>query len=386
MSRSSFPAAWSCAAALLVGLPAGAEAPKTCRVYVGTYTGGQGEKASKGVYRFDLDLATGKAGPVTLAGEAVSPSFLALHPSGRFLYAVAEIENFEGKKKTGGVLAFAIDPKTGDLTRLNAQSSGGGGPCHLVVDKAGKQVLAANYGGGSACLMPVGEDGKLGEASDVVQHKGSSVNPARQKEPHAHSVNLDAANRFAFVADLGLDKVMVYKVDDGKLKANDPPAFDITPGAGPRHFAFHPSGKYAYVINELANTVTAAGYDADKGVLTKLHEITTLPADFKGQSYTAEVVVHPSGKFLYGSNRGHNSIAVFKVGDDGKLTPAGHQGTGIKTPRNFNLDPTGRWLLVGNQDGDSIAIFRVDQETGALEPAGTVAVPRPMCIKFLPLR
>lgn len=371
--------------AAVMALPSLSEAdeakPEKLWVYIGTYTG----KNSKGIYRCELDLASGKLSKPELAGEVTNPSFLAIHPNQRFLYAVGEVGSVGGKKG-GGVSALAIDPKTGNLTLLNQQSSVGAGPCHLVVDKAGKNVLAANYGGGSTVALPIGPDGKLAESSAFIQHEGKSSNPKRQESPHAHSVNLDAANRFAFVADLGLDKVLIYKFDPSKgtLTANDPAFAATASGAGPRHFAFHPSGKYAYVINEIANTVTAFAYDADKGALKEIQSITTLPKDFKGTSHTAEVVVHPSGKFLYGSNRGHDSIAIFSIDESGKLTAAGHQGTGIKTPRNFNIDPTGAFLLVGNQAGNSVIVFRIDPKTGDLKETGNVVeVPAPVCLKFL---
>jgi 6-phosphogluconolactonase len=353
-------------------------------VYVGTYTGAK----SQGIYRFELDLATGKATTVELAGKSKDPSFLAIHPNRRFLYAVGEGDNL-GSKNVGSLSAFALDPKTGDLTFLNQESSGGSGPCHIIVDKAGKNVLAANYGGGSACALAIGPDGKLAPATSIVQHKGTSVDKARQEAPHAHSINLDPGNNFAFVADLGLDKVMIYRFDPAKgtLTANDPPAADVAPGSGPRHFAFHPNGKNAYVINEMKMTITAFNYDAEKGVLSNLQTVTTLPKGAKGTDFsTAEVVVHPSGKFVFGSNRGHNTIAVFAVDPEtGKLTPRGHQGHHIKTPRNFAVDPTGAYLLAANQDGGSIVIFRIDPETGVLTPTGTdVEVPAPVCVRFMP--
>jgi 6-phosphogluconolactonase len=333
-----------------------------------------------------MDSATGKLGSIELAAETTNPTFLAIHPSRRFLYAVNEIGNFQGKS-AGAISAFALDPKTGQLTFLNQQSSGGGGPCHLVVDRQGKNVLAANYGGGSVCVLPIGEDGKLGEATAFIQHQGSGADPGRQKGPHGHSINLDAANRFAVAADLGLDKLLVYKLDAGKgtLTPNNPPSVSMAPGAGPRHFAFHPNGTFAYAINELNSTVTAMHYDPEKGAFEVKQTLSTLPMAVKGNS-TAEVVVHPSGKFLYGSNRGHNSIAIFTINPKtGELTAAGHQGEGIKTPRNFNIDPTGTFLLVGNQDGDSIIVFRIDPETGALKPTGEkVEVGRPVCLKFVP--
>jgi 6-phosphogluconolactonase len=353
-------------------------------VYVGTYTQG----GSEGIYRFELHPRSGKASPPVLAAKAVNPSFLALHANQRFLYAVGEVNDLAGKKG-GGVSAFAIDPKTGGLTLLNQQSSRGAGPCHLVVDRQGKHALAANYGGGSICALPIQADGRLGEATAFVQHKGSSVNRQRQEAPHAHSINLDAANRFAFVADLGLDKVLVYKFDSasGTLTPNEPPAATVTPGAGPRHFAFHPGGRFAYVIDELDSTVTAFEYDPDHGVLKTLQVMPTLPRGVTGNNYPAEVQVHPSGKFLYGSNRGHNSIAVFSIDPQtGRLTAIGHQAQQIKTPRNFGIDPSGALLVVANQDSDSLVIFRIDSKTGELGPTGTVVkVPKPVCVKMMPV-
>jgi 6-phosphogluconolactonase len=234
--------------------------------------------------------------------------------------------------------------------------------------------------------LPIDAAGKVGKATGFNQHKGSSVDKSRQEGPHAHSVNLDAANKFAFVADLGLDKVLVFRFDaeKGTIEPNDPPAADVAPGAGPRHFAFHPSGKFAYVINELDMTVTAFTYDAGKGKLTTLQTMSTIPGSVEKGYSTAEVVVHPTGKFLYGSNRGHNTIAAFTIAKDGKLTRVGNQGHNIKTPRNFNLDPTGKYLLVGSQDGDRIVVFRVDMKTGELEPTGEEAeVPMPVCLRFV---
>jgi 6-phosphogluconolactonase len=371
-------------AALSGSRPSATKEPKTEKfwVYVGTYT----QRGSKGIYRLELDLATGKLSSAELAAKTTAPSFLALHPTGRFLYAVNEVKDFGGKS-SGAVSAFARDPRTGNLTFLNQKPSGGADPCHLVVDRKGKHVLAANYTGGSACVLAVGADGRLGKTTAFVQHKGSSVNKVRQKGPHAHSINLDAANRFAFVADLGLDKVLVYRYDAarGTLTPNDPPAAAVAPESGPRHFAFHPNGKTAYVINELASTVTAFRYDADRGTLAKLQTVPTLPRGYKGNSTTAEVQVHPSGKFLYGSNRGHDSIVAFAIdADTGKLTYVGHQARQIKTPRNFGIDPTGTYLIVANQDADSLVVFRIDQKTGRLTPTGhTAKVPMPVCVKMI---
>jgi 6-phosphogluconolactonase len=372
---------------LLVGASmSSAEAPvKADRawVFIGTYNGPK----SKGIYRCEMDLKTGKLGEPELAAEVANPSFLAIHPTRQFLYAVGEMEMFGGKKG-GAVSALSLDPKTGKLALLNQKPSGGGGPCHLVVDKAGKHVLVANYGGGSASVLAVGADGKLEETTAFVQHKGSSEDKSRQEAPHAHSINLDAANRFAFVADLGLDKVVVYRydADRGTLTPAEPAS--VAPGSGPRHFAFHPDGKHAYVINEMALTITAFTYDPESGVLKTLQTASTLPAGTpRDKSFsTAEVQVHPTGKFVYGSNRGQNTIAVFTVNPkSGELSPAGHQGENVKTPRNFGIDPTGKFLVVANQDGHSLVVFRIDPETGALKPTGhTVEVGNPVCVKFVP--
>ena len=355
---------------------------KECLVYVGTYTGAK----SKGIYRYHLNLETGALDQQKLVAETPSPSFLALHPGHRFLYAANEVDSLNGKPG-GAVSAFAIDPKTGDLQALNQQSSQGAGPCHLTVDRTGRNVIVANYGAGSIAVLPTQVNGSLKPASAFVQHKGSSVNAQRQEAPHAHSVNLDPGNRYLFAADLGLDKVLIYKFDpaQGTLTANVPEGVSLKPGAGPRHFTFHPSGRFAYVINELHSSVTAFSYKSPSGELTEIQTIPTLSQPVEGNS-TAEVQIHPSGKFLYGSNRGHNSIAMFRVDPDkGTLTAIGHQSTGGKTPRNFGIDPTGRFLLAANQDSNSISVFRIDPANGTLSAVGApVETPMPVCIKFLP--
>jgi 6-phosphogluconolactonase len=360
-----------------------ADTPGKVWVFVGTYTGPK----SKGIYRLEMDEATGALSEPQVAAQTANPSFLAIHPSQKFLYAVGEVSDFGARKKSGAVVAFSLDPATGELIELNKQSSQGAGPCHLVVDAGGKHVLVANYGGGSASVLPIGEDGKLGDVCSSAQHSGNSVNKARQSEPHAHSINLDKDNRHVFVADLGLDRVMIYRYqrDKGGLTSNDPQSATVTPGSGPRHFAFHPDGKHAYVINEMANTITVFDYDAETGSLTSKQTVTTLPVTFRGESSTAEILVHPSGKWVYGSNRGHNSIAVFRVDPKtGKLVPTGFQNTGIKTPRNFNIDPSGKFLVVANQDGDSLVVFAIDPMTGALRPTPhKVTVPSPVCVKFV---
>jgi len=356
--------------------------PTVLRVYVGTYTHGK----SQGIYVSELDLAGGKLSEPQVAAEAKSPSFLAIDPAGKLLVACNEISDLNGKP-VGGVSSFAIDAASGKLKLLSQQPSGGAGPCHVSIDRQGKFVLAANYGGGSCCVHPIGSDGKLGEMTGFAQHSGQGADPGRQKEPHAHSINVSPDNHFAFCADLGLDKILIYKLTDhGKLEANDPAFAKTKAGGGPRHFAFHPNGKFAYCCLEMTSEATAFSYDAHKGELKELQTISTLPEPTKGNS-TAEVQVHPSGKFLYVSNRGHNSIAVFKIGEDGKLTAAGHQGKGIKTPRNFSVDPTGKFVLVANQDGDSVLVFQVNQDSGMLEPTETrIEVAAPVCVKFVAIK
>lgn len=351
-------------------------------VYVGTYT----RQKSKGIYAYRLDAGTGKMTTIGLVAEVANPSFAAVHPSRRFLYAVSEMAG-AGGQKGGAVSAFAIDRATGKLTLLNQASSRGSGPCYVTVDKTGKNVLVANYGSGSVAALPIKEDGSLGEASAFAQHTGSSVNPKRQQGPHAHSINLSPDNRFAIAADLGTDQLLVYRFDatKGSLEANEPAFTKVNPGAGPRHFAFHPNGRFAYVINEIQSTVTAFAWDAARGALRELQTVSTLPKDFTGDNTTAEVQIHPTGKFLYGSNRGHDSIAVFAIdGEKGTLTPIEHVPTQGKTPRNFAIDPTGSYLIAANQNSDNIVLFRIDRKTGRLTPAGLAfEVGAPVCVKFM---
>ena len=357
-------------------------APKELMVYIGTYT----KTEEQGIHWLKLDMATGRLAAVgKLAGQK-NPSFLAIHPNNKFLYAVNEIGNYKGEK-AGGVSAYSIDQKTGALIFLNQQSSKGGAPCHLVVDATGRNVLVANYTGGSVASLPISRKGRLRKAASFIQHEGSSVLKPRQSVPHGHSINVSPGNKFAVAADLGLDKVLVYgfNAKGGKLT---PAGFaKVAPGAGPRHFAFHPNGKFAYVINEITLTVTAFSWDEGTGKLSELQTITTLPVERgKGMS-TAEVQVHPSGKFLYGSNRGHNTIAVFSIDQKtGKLKAVQHQSTLGKTPRNFGLDPTGKFLIAANQFSGDIFTFHINQDTGELKPAGhSVKIPFPVCVKFLDL-
>jgi 6-phosphogluconolactonase len=382
----SIPALTVMAAALCLPAEAASKGGEML-VYFGTYTG----KKSKGIYVSRLDTATGKLSAAELAAETISPSFLAAHPKGGFIYAVNEVSDFAGKK-TGAVGAFAIDAATGKLTLLNQRSSVGPGPCHLVTDKAGKNVLIANYGGGSVAVLPVGKDGSLAPASSFIQHTGSSVNKGRQAAPHAHGIYVDAANRFAYVPDLGLDQVLVYRFDAGKgtLTAGEPSSASVAQGSGPRHFAFHPKGRFAYVINEMVCTVTAFACDPKRGVLTEVQTLSSLPTgeSVKPGYSTAELYAHPSGKFLYGSNRGHDTIVGYAIDEKtGKLTLIEHTSTQGKIPRSFGIDPTGKWLLAGNQNSDTVVVFGIEAKTGRLTPTGqTIEVGAPVSFAFVPAR
>jgi len=359
--------------------------PRYFRVYFGTYT----DTKSKGIYVSQFDSATGKLSEPELAAETKSPSFLAVHPNRRILYAVGEMTVLDGKR-SGAVNAFSIAAKTGKLTPLNQQPSAGLGPCHLAVDAAGRCVLVANYSSGSVASLPILKDGRLGPPASQIQHTGSSVNPQRQTGPHAHFITPDPSNRFALACDLGLDKVLVYRLDakHATLTANDPPFGTVPPGAGPRHLVCSPNGKFVYVINEMGSSLTAFRFDPRRGGLKELQTLSTLPEKFDRENTCAEVQVHPSGKCIYGSNRGHDSIAVFAVDKkSGELTLIENQSTQGQTPRHFAVDPTGAWLLAENQASDSVVVFRIDGQTGRLEPIGeTVTVGAPVCAVFVPVK
>jgi 6-phosphogluconolactonase len=362
----------------LIWLVAGASADSLL-VYIGTYTGG--DNASQGIYAGWLDQTSGKLNEPFLAAEAKNPSFLEIHPDGNLLYAVSEADGM------GSVSAYRIDHKTGVLTFLNEQLSEGEGPCHLSIDHAGRNLLVANYGSGSVAILPINPDGKLSGMTGFAQHRGSSVNPRRQKTPHAHSINPSPDDRYAYAADLGIDKIMIYLLNSekGTIKPNKPAFVEMKPGVGPRHLSFHPDARQVYIINELNSTITVFDYQSETGLLTEKQTISTLPQDFPGDNTCAEIRVHPSGKFLYGSNRGHNSIAMYLVNpDDGTLSLTGHQSDAIKTPRNFNIDPDGQFCLVANQGNDTVIVFHINQQDGRLQPAGSViAISKPVCVRFL---
>jgi 6-phosphogluconolactonase len=371
----------------LLAAAAPATKPGKYLFYIGTYT--QDDSKSKGIYAYRYDAATSEITPLGLAAETTNPSFVAPHPNGRFLYAVNEVGNYKGPN-SGGVSAFSIDQATGKLTFLNEVASHGADPCYITVDKTGKYVLVANYTGGSIAVFPVLADGKLGEASAFVQHTGKGTNPERQEGPHAHSIDLSPDNRFAMVDDLGLDELLVYKFDSakGSLAPNDPPFTKIDAGSGPRHFVLRPDGKFAYVISEMGHTVTVFSNDAANGKLQVLQTITTLPKDFTGRNDDAEIAVHPSGKFLYASNRGDDSIAVYTIDQSkGTLRQIGIVHTGGKEPRSFEIDPTGTLLFAENQNSNTIVLLKIDTTTGLLTPTGKVLeVASPVCLKFVAVK
>jgi 6-phosphogluconolactonase len=373
--------------ALLQVVAVAAPAPVTSdsfRVYIGTYTGPR----SQGIYTARFDTATGALSRPELAAAVKNPTFLALHPNHQHLYAVEEVDKFKGER-SGAVSAFRIEPASGKLALLDEQPSGGAGPCHLSVDKTGHCVLVANYNSGSIAALPLLDGGKLGPPAMSIQHHGSGLNPNRQAGPHAHFILPDPSNRLVLNCDLGLDKVMLYHLDPigAALTANDPPAFSVTPGSGPRHLAFAPDGKMVYLINELGSSVDVFDYDAARGTLKEIQTLSTLPETFKGQNIAAEVQVAPSGGFVYASNRGDDSLVVFKVDPvTGRLTFVERTPAQGKTPRHFALVPGGRWLVAENQDSDNIVVFRVDAETGRLTFTGqTVPLGSPVCIVFLPV-
>jgi len=378
-------------AALLVLLTLNGGAAKVHQgqyiAYIGTYT----NKQSKGIYAFRFDSSTGKLTPMGLAAETTSQDYLAIHPNQRYLYAVKEGNESRGKN-AGSVSAFSINWTTGKLRLLNDVSSGGPGPCHLMVDQTGKNVLVANYTGGSLAVLPVKEDGSLRDATAFSQHAGSSVNKERQEAPHVHCIRTSPDNRFALAADLGLDEVLVYRFDParGSLAPNDPQFVKTAPGAGPRHFAFHPNGKFVYVVNELQCTVSTFSYNVGHGFLKELQAISTLPDGYKvtKDDSAAEIVVHPSGKFVYSSNRGHDSIAVFAIhSTSGTITSVDRISTQGKTPRGFGIDPTGSYLIACNQESDSLVVFRIDPQTGKLTPTGQkVTAYTPVDVEFVTVK
>ncbi len=350
-------------------------------VYIGTYTWGESE--SKGIYSASLDTANGTLSDLRVVAEAGNPGFLALHPNRQWLLAASELYPEEANRNA--VASFKIDSATGDLAEIDKKPVGGKGACHISIDATGKCALTAHYGSGSIALHRIDADGGLSDPM-VIQHEGSSVNPKRQQEPHAHSIKPGPDNRYAYAADLGCDKVFIYKLDPeaGSLTPADPAFATLEPGSGPRHFAFHPTLSRAYVLGEILRTVTVFERNPETGGLAPMQTLSTLPEEAEASGSTAEILVSPDGKFVYSSNRGHDSISIFAVDpNNGKLALIGTESTRGRTPRNFNLDPTGTWLIAANQDTSNVAVYRRDATSGLLEPVGdTLDVPVPVCVLF----
>ena len=373
------------ASVLLTQTNKGQTKSKEMLLYIGTYTS---SGKSQGIYVHKFNAESGKLTPLHTVKDVAEPSYLTIGKGGKYLYAVNELLEYEGKK-AGAVSAFAIDKKTGNLQFLNRRTSLGGAPCFITQSENQKFVLVANYLGGNVSVYPVEKDGRLGASVDLAQHTGIGPNKDRQEAAHAHSITLDRNNRFAFAADLGIDKLMIYRFDDqtGKLAPNEAQAFfQSKPGAGPRHFTFHENGKFAFLINELDLTVTSLAYDEKLGTLKEIESVPTMPPGVSTTGVTcADIHVSPNGKFLYGTNRGHNSLVSYRIDEQtGWLEYIEHVSTGGKKPRNFVIAPGGKFLLVANQDSDNIVVLRIDEKTGKLQPTGsTASVPVPVCLKFL---
>ena len=345
------------------------------------YFGSHGSGPHIGFSLAHFDTETGKLTEPVFLEEAVAPAYFIIRPDGRRLYTC---NSFPGSS----VSAYAIDPATAKLTLLNRQPSGGGDPSYVSLDPSGRYLMVANYLGGSAAVFALRRDGSIGRRTAFVQHVGASLDPNDPRHAHAHSIRFDPSHRFVLLADLGLDKIFVYRLNPktGALTPNDPPFATVAPGSGPRHIAFDPRDRYVYAINQTANSIVGFGWDSNRGILTQFETVSTLPKGFKGENTGSEILMHPSGKFLYATNRGNNSVAVFSVqADTGRLTPVQYISTQGKTPRNADFDPTGKWLLVTNKDSNNAVVFRIDQSTGQLTQNGDpISVPAPFCERFLP--
>ena len=354
------------------------------RVFIGTYT----DNGSEGIYSFNFNQTTGDVSTVELTAITDNPSFIEIDQKGQFLYAVNEVDNYD-ENSSGAISVYELVKGSRKLNLIQQILSLGAHPAHLSIDKTGKYLLAANYTSGNIAVFPIGNDGKLGENSAFIQNSGSSVNKERQTSPHAHFIQVSNDNRFVMVADLGIDKILIFQFDSatGSLKPNEPAYINLSPGSGPRHFAFTPSGKFLYVLNELTSTVTIFDFDQATASSQSKQTISTLPENFEGTNTAAEILVDSRGKFLYASNRGDNSIVQFSIDTiSGMLTPIAWTSSGGKAPRNFEIDPTGKWLFSANQNSDNILLFKIDQENGGLINTNqTVNIKSPVCIKFMSL-
>jgi 6-phosphogluconolactonase len=366
----------------LMGLAATARAASpSCWVYFGT----SATNSSRGLYLSRLDQDTGSLSPAVRAADKSDSVFLAFSPDKRHLYSLAEVPG-AGSRPVEAIETYEVNASTGALKNVGERVVDGSEACHISVDPSGRCVLTANYGDQYVEVFPIRADSTVGERSCVIHHSGHGPDASRQETAHPHSINVDPSGRFAIVADLGLDKVFVYRFDAaaGTLSPNDPPNALLAPGAGPRHFAFHPDGRHAFVINEMGGTITAFHWDGEKGILTPYETVPILRKDFKGLNKSAEVVVARTGNFVYGSNRGDDSIVVHAFDPStGQLTFVQRMGDGIKVPRNYAIDPSGRWLVCGNLDADTATVYGIDAQSGRLSLVGSVSVPEPLCVRFL---
>jgi 6-phosphogluconolactonase len=366
---------------VLVGLAPSARAGASCWVYFGTSATG----ANKGIYLSKLDQDTGAISPAARVADKSDSVFMAFSPDKRHLYSLAEVPRLVGQPKEA-IETYEVDAASGALKNVGERVVDGSESCHISVDPSGRCVLTADYGGPYVEVFPILADSTVGERSCIVQHSGSGPDPTRQESAHPHSINVDPTDRFALVADLGMDKVFVYKLDaaKGRLSLNDPPFAAVPPGAGPRHLAFHPDGRHAFVTDEMRGAVTAFNWDGEKGVLTPYQTISILRPDFKGLNTSAEVVVSKSGRFVYASNRGDDSIVVLSFDQaSGRLGFVQRMPDGVKVPRNFAIDPSGRWLVCANLTANTATVYRVDQGSGRLSLTGSIAVPESLCVRFL---
>lgn len=359
-------------------------------IFVGTYTQpilfGTGDildGKGKGIYFLEMNVETGKLDLKNLTEGIINPSYLCFSPDKQFLYTVNELKEYQGEA-SGSVSAYKLDQKSGSLTYINTQPTGGTDPCHVITNDAFTHLYVSNFMSGSVSIFPIREDGSIGESSQFIQHEGSSVVKARQSGPHAHSVFFDSKQGHAFIPDLGIDKLMIYKTDfkNGKLIPGSIPYFSVLPGKGPRHGDFHPNFKFCYLINEIDSSISLLYYDEEKGSFTLQQTIETVPENCKEGNTCADLHITPNGEYLFGSNRGYDSIAIYRVNqDDGRLTVVDYVPCGGKTPRNFAIDTTGKFLIVANQDSDNIVAFKIDYAAGSIKKCAELSVPTPVCVK-----
>lgn len=358
-----------------------AKNPTKYFLYVGAYA----DKADEGIYVYEFDVENGGLKYVATAEGIKNPSYLAISKKKNLLFAVNETEEYNGEK-SGFVTSFWINPANGQLIKINEVASGGGAPCYISINKTASMAFVANYLGGNVCVIPIEQGGRLKKISSLIQHESNGPDEKRQQKAHAHFIDLDPSRKYALAVDLGIDKIISYKIDQKHEKLVHNSELNTALGAGPRHLAFHPNRKLAFYINELNSTITSCRYDIKTGSLAKIMTTSTLPAGFDGESFCADIHVSPDGRFLYGSNRGHNSIVVYEIDQNsGNISLISHHSVKGDWPRNFVIDPLGRFLLVANQHSNNIVVFKIDKESGMLRSNGVeIAVNKPVCLKMMP--